>query len=285
MVQICENESFTPDDPHGLTSRSDIGHSLDYTCLCGWVDWGHANAWTVTPLKRGPIWGDGYGSLKRGQGVARSLSQPGYLVRARQYQTLGIMEDDVWGYYFVQDGLSLPERESVALGIWMEISERFEQHQASLPSSIATKSGFSGEDLVSDLLAFYMAVRGISVKTMKRYCRAVPPDESRLIWDRIYVKTGKGIGDFKNHRWEPLDFNLQSCSCGLTMDWPPKELQPLIKPAPKGQWWRDWKKSLDGGLDIRDNDEWNVNEPGDVIVGPYRGHNGPLQYPVGSAYR
>lgn len=40
----------------------------------------------------------------------------------------------------------------------LTVAKRFESMQASFPFNLVTDSGFSGEDLVSDLLGFYRVV-------------------------------------------------------------------------------------------------------------------------------
>jgi hypothetical protein len=63
--------------------------------------------------------------------------------------------------FAVRRGLSRAEQESVALGIFLDVSHRFEQMQAGGLWAIATDSGYSAEDLVSNLVGFYRAVRPV----------------------------------------------------------------------------------------------------------------------------
>jgi hypothetical protein len=61
--------------------------------------------------------------------------------------------------YFVKYNLSKYDLESVALGIFKEVSVRFELSRGGLQDRIM-HSSFSEEDLVSNLIGFYKALRG-----------------------------------------------------------------------------------------------------------------------------
>lgn len=52
----------------------------------------------------------------------------------------------------IKRGRSYNERRSIALAMMMSLALKFEGLQASFPINLVTDSGFSGEDLVSDLL-------------------------------------------------------------------------------------------------------------------------------------
>ncbi|MBS1204097.1 MAG: hypothetical protein H6R25_996 [Proteobacteria bacterium] len=80
----------------------------------------------------------------------------------------------------------------------MSLARKFEGLQSSFPVSLATDSGFSGEDLVSDLLGFY---RVVSVQNPFGMLRPVSKDEALKRWD-YYGK----IGALKNETFRPLLF-------------------------------------------------------------------------------
>lgn len=75
--------------------------------------------------------------------------------------------------------------------------------QSSSPYSWFTPSGFSGEDLVSDLIGFYAALRGIRLVRMREICGEVSVAESYRIWDTYLPR---GLGGLKNRTFHPVLF-------------------------------------------------------------------------------
>ncbi|MBP2196907.1 hypothetical protein JOJ88_002343 [Pantoea cypripedii] len=61
----------------------------------------------------------------------------------------------------IRTGRPYQERQSIALAMMMTLARRFEAMQNTFPINLVTDSGFSGEDLCSDLLGFYrvMSIR------------------------------------------------------------------------------------------------------------------------------
>lgn len=95
-------------------------------------------------------------SLERG---LRVTGRPDHhLVMYRQGMRKFGLSRDFAKFYFIRKGLPLATQRSVALAIFKEVSMGFEDVQASL--SAFTDSGFSEEDLVSNLLGSYVAVLG-----------------------------------------------------------------------------------------------------------------------------
>ena len=80
----------------------------------------------------------------------------------------------------------------------MTLARRFEATQGSFPNNLITDSGFSGEDLVSDLLGFYRIMSCINPFPM---LRPVSKEEALKRWD-YYGK----IGSWKNETFKPLLF-------------------------------------------------------------------------------
>ncbi|MCP4403821.1 MAG: hypothetical protein GY801_41760, partial [bacterium] len=125
--------------------------------------------------------------------------------------------------YFVKYALSLPERESVALGILQEISEGFEGMQASFFYDTAMHivgkagSGFSEEDLPSDLIAFYRAIRGFTRPYIDRLCHIIPNNnDAEELWDEI-----GGLKQVMPSSWDPQNYNSLTCGCSSNeMNWP-----------------------------------------------------------------
>lgn len=80
----------------------------------------------------------------------------------------------------------------------MTMARKFEAFQGSFPNNLVTDSGFSGEDLVSDLLGFY---RVVSVQNPFDRLRPISKAEALKRWD-FYGK----IGNWKNETFQPLLF-------------------------------------------------------------------------------
>ena len=96
-------------------------------------------------------------------------------------------------------------------------------------SSRSRDSSFSEEDLVSDLIGFYVAVRpGIDVLAL---CNPVSKDASLKVWD-----TYGSVGSNKNHTFTPRFHPCDECR-GPTRF--PAAFQQIV-PAPKGPLFRDW---------------------------------------------
>ncbi|MFP4203207.1 MAG: hypothetical protein ACLFS4_02615, partial [Opitutales bacterium] len=138
----------------GLTSRSDIdADNLIYSTKCGWIDWGHA-------LPGGPA--DLWSAITDESEAIASLTGEGFHVGYEQDMGSGLLRVAVAGHYFVKHELSEAQKKAVALGIFKEVSDNFENLQANWPFSWISNSGNSEEDRPSNLIAFYRAVEGFS---------------------------------------------------------------------------------------------------------------------------
>lgn len=98
----------------------------------------------------------------------------------------------------IRRGRTYTERKSIALAMMMSLAMKFEGLQASFPINLVTDSGFSGEDLVSDLLGFY---RVVAIQNPFHHLRPVSKEEALKRWD-YYGK----IGAWKNQGFTPLLF-------------------------------------------------------------------------------
>jgi len=163
-----------------MSSRSDIPNRLIYTCNCGWIDIGHLVS-VEKPSNRHAsaayLWKDV--SLERGLQVTGKPDH--HLVMYRQGMRKFGLSRDFTKFYFIRKGLPLATQRSVALAIFKEVSLGFEDVQASL--SAFTDSGFSEEDLVSNLLGFYVAVLGNV--DWRNHCKPVSAEASRVVWDTL----------------------------------------------------------------------------------------------------
>ncbi len=117
---------------------------------------------------------------------------------------------------------------------------RFENFQQLLGRIGLTESGFSQEDLVSNLIGFYIGIGEIERKTALKLCHPVSAKAAYAVWDR-----DGSVGSNKNSTWKPLiakccktstiseeDF-VDECASQAKMF--PKEFQ-RIKPAKKNEW-------------------------------------------------
>jgi hypothetical protein len=111
------------------------------------------------------------------------------------------LKDGVHRVFIVKKGLSTSDKESVALGIFLDVSYEFEDWQSGWLHSQVTDSGFSEEDLVSDVIGFYLALR--PNLDWEALCLPVSKEASFKIWD-----TNGPVGSHKNRTLKP---NLYPC--------------------------------------------------------------------------
>lgn len=167
------------------TSNQKVG--LIYTEVLGWVDLGHAQGTDIRDLLR--LIAQGESSGKEFYDVRYSQGMTGIRGYVRSGKVI------TWR---IRRGRPYWEQKSIALAMMMTMARKFEAFQGSFPNSLVTDSGFSGEDLVSDLLGFY---RVVSVQNPFDMIRPVSKDEALKRWD-YYGK----IGGWKNETFEPLLF-------------------------------------------------------------------------------
>jgi hypothetical protein len=204
---------------------------LVYTCNCGWLDTGHADSHSYRPnVGAQSLWSQMVGET----GVASlKLGESGFKVTYTQDMSKWHVTAAETRSYFVKRGLSTAQREEVALAIFIEVSVGFETMQGSFPwgwiSSRSKDSSFSEEDLVSDLIGFYVAVRpGIKPVDL---CKAVSVEASLVVWD-----TYGSVGSHKNHTFVPVFHPCDECRGAARFPHVFQEIQP----AAKGRLFRDW---------------------------------------------
>lgn len=208
------------------TSRS----GLVYTCQCGWVDLGHARPdgamklWTPLSTETG----------------TRSKDGKGFQIWYGQSMSKAGLSAGVSNIYYVKLGLTHAQKESVALAIFMEVSMKFEGYQGIFPFNLVSDSSFSAEDLVSDLIGFYRAVRpGSDYIT---HLKPVSKAAAQKIWD-----TYGAVGSNKNHSFNPYLYPCDECMggpAGLTCGELPRQFRG-ITPAGKGELFRKWRPGSD----------------------------------------
>jgi len=172
----------------------------------------------------------------------------GYKVTYKQDMGNKYYKTGISRSYLVKYNLTKAQKKSVALAIFMEVSQLFESHQESFPWSLVTNSGFSAEDLVSNLLGFYIAIGEYSKEKVTELCHPVSIDTSLEIWDR-----DGSIENLKNKKFSPelsnnttnsnkIFYTENSCSidaCHSQKNVFPSEFKK-IKPATKGTYHIDF---------------------------------------------
>lgn len=129
--------------------------------------------------------------------------------------------------YDIKKKLSESEKKSVALSIFLDVSHAFESLQAGFPFNLVTDSGFSGEDLVSDLIGFYRAVNPGG--NYIRLCQPVRKEIALKIWD-----TYGPVGNNKNHSTSPYLYPIPPNTGRITRGRLPPFLN-TIKPVKEGE--------------------------------------------------
>ncbi|WP_133510061.1 hypothetical protein [Candidatus Thiosymbion oneisti] len=146
--------------------------------------------------------------------------------------------------YLVRYGLSWQEKRAVALAIFMEVSVLFEGFQNSFPWNVVTNSGFSQEDLISDLLGFYIGIGDYTLPQVKAICKKVSTEAAEAIWDRE-----GSVEENKNRTFEPAFAKEPGAECADSEQVFPKAFNK-IRPAIKGGNFIDFPE-LEGGLYLR----------------------------------
>jgi hypothetical protein len=160
---------------------------LVYTEVLGWVDLGHAQGTDIRNLLAQMTQGESSG--KEFYDVRYSQGMTGFWGQVRSGKVM------TWQ---IKRGRDYFERQRIALAMMMNMARKFEAFQGSFPNNLVTDSGFSGEDLVSDLLGFY---RVVSIQNPFGMLRPVSKEDALKRWDHY----GK-IGKWKNDTFQPLLF-------------------------------------------------------------------------------
>lgn len=180
-----------------MTTFNDIGNEesfrrdrpgkLIYTCNCGWIDLGHVNP-----------------------ASARKLLADVKAAAAKPHGDWVHYNQTVWGLpvaggaYWVHGGISPAMQEQVALTIFQNTSHSYE----GLQSFFGSSSGYSEEDLVSNLIGFYAAADNKTAEeTIKEKCGKILSIEAA---QQVWQQTG-GISQNRNRRWEPTLHKCTRC--------------------------------------------------------------------------
>lgn len=158
-----------------------------YTCRCGWIDKGHARSKIVVgkpTLGARSLW-----KQVIEESGKKSLTGKGFKVTFREQMGLTIAGVSIVAgeeeSFFVRSGLTLSQKESVALAIFLHVSEKFE----SLQETLKLSSAYGADDLPSNLVGFYDALRPLdkhpivsNTKYIRDVCKEVSVAETIAIW-------------------------------------------------------------------------------------------------------
>ncbi len=236
-------------------------YGLIYTCNLGWLDLGHMNPKSTRPhTGASALWKEingGGPDVKYCSGTQREICNMSSM--ANRHPTVKFSNDTSTGFkviykqamgarifgtqlstgitreYIVRHNLTLDEKKSVALAIFMEVSLEFEKYQEFFPKFV-TESGYSQEDLVSNLIGFHIAVGTITKSQVIAMAKPVSRETALAIWDR-----NGSVGGNKNRGFKPLYSPDTSATtrtacmneCNGISPRPPDFLYS-IKPAKKG---------------------------------------------------
>jgi hypothetical protein len=203
-----------------MTDRSDLVpdgsgfRRVSYTCRYGFVDWGHASPGrpedpnSLAALHRQLTTERGLGRDAaaidiRLNGHPAFLMTYGMAMGGRLFGAkLGVATTSHW---IVRRGLSTRQREAVALGILRTATIEFETIQEKMGLS----SGFSAEDLPSNVLGLLSLFRHMSTQHLRTILEEVDVAASTEVWDRHLGPGGRGA--VKNREFRPRLFPCEAC--------------------------------------------------------------------------
>ncbi|WP_075172718.1 DUF4056 domain-containing protein [Neptunomonas phycophila] len=201
---------------------------LIYTKKCGWIDLGHAY-----PDSASKLWES---ILNERSQHNDSSSQNNFTVEYSQ--SMGSKKYNANTFvgkrkkFEIQKGLSLDIKKSIALSIILKVSLEFETMQSNWFYSLITDSGFSSEDLISNIIGVYRAI--YPTINFLEICQPVSKSESTYIWDKFGA-----VGALKNRTLSPYLYPLQDEST----TYPRKSVLPAIlntiKPTQEGSYFNE----------------------------------------------
>ncbi len=218
-----------------VETNSNGWRKLSYTARCGWIDWGHALPGNANRLKNiiDAEKSDLFGLRKI---KIFYENKPAFVFQHNMTMGYKFIKFGPSGLWVVRKGLSAKEKENVALGLYLLASHSFESFQGGFPFNLVSSSSYSGEDLVSNLIGFYQAYRGLSEVAARLACGETSVEESLRIWD---THTPGGLGNMKNYNLKPIQFPIeQKNKDGSIMETSFPMRFDTIKPTSAGELWR-----------------------------------------------
>jgi hypothetical protein len=206
-------------------------YGLVYTKKCGWIDLGHANpAGGATELWK----------RVRDETGNDPFNKPGdttdsFVIMYDQQMGSRSFKVGLYKRYQIKRGLALHDKKAIALSIFLEVSKAFEGWQNNWFWSAFTDSGFSAEDLVSDLVGFYRAVDPAT--DYIGLCEPVEKDIALQIWDKYGA-----VGSNKNYSAAPYLYPIPGSSLSGPMSVPLPGFLTTITPAATGPNFQELKE-------------------------------------------
>lgn len=203
-------------------------YGLIYTKKCGWIDLGHANP----AGGASDLW-----ARVRNETGNDPFDKPGDAPDAfvvMYDQQMGSRSFKVGRYkrFRITRGLTLQQKKAVALTIFLDVSKTFEAWQNNWFWSAFTNSGFSAEDLVSDLVGFYRAVDPAT--DYLGLCEPVEKDVALQVWDKYGP-----VGSNKNFSFAPYLYPVPGSNLAGPMSVPLPAFLNTITPAAPGSAFRE----------------------------------------------
>lgn len=205
-----------------MTTRESIESGrLVYTCNCGWIDVGHLTSSARPHASAMYLWHD----ILNERGLTIGNQRDRHVIGYKQRMARLGMASEYFRAYWIKRGLTITQKKSVALSIFMEVSYGFENLQRTM--SLFTDSGFSEEDLVSNLVGFYIQTSGFDWRSS---CKPVSKSASRAIWD-----ANGPVGARKNKTFKPNFYECDECKEKHHVETPTfPAILSSIQPAKKG---------------------------------------------------
>ncbi|MBN6077072.1 hypothetical protein HYE59_05875 [Aggregatibacter actinomycetemcomitans] len=172
-----------------MSTYQDINsNKLYYTEELGWIDASHANGHGASNLL----------TLIKNEGSNTAWVKDPHYFCIEYYQDMSryFLNSGLSTFWIIRKGLSEAEQKSIALSIFMYVSFGFEAHQGLL--SLVTDSGYSCEDLISNLLGFY---KSVEPKGYDSFITKYPPKYAKKIWNHYGP-----VGNFKMRSLKVLYF-------------------------------------------------------------------------------
>ena len=179
-----------------------------YTCNCGFVDMGHA-----TPTGPAELWRKVRDEIHEADHRLNNNhtieGHAAFVIGYYQGQGVKWFKVLAGHHYLIRRSLPEQRKKQVALAIFMEVSKTFEQMQADSWFERPRMSGFSIEDLMSNLIGFHVAVNGLKKDDAVRACGPVSVAASLAIFDK-HIKGREA--ELKVHEFlQPQYFPCNDC--------------------------------------------------------------------------
>lgn len=192
---------------------------LVYTCNCGWIDVGHAR-----PTAARELW---HQLINENDRFTQNAIEGFKVTAFENGRKFGMTIQEQRQDFLVSLGLSEAQKQRVALSIFQEVSLNFEtlQNTGIVGGFVEwwSKSSFSEEDLVSNLVGFYRAVKG-ETYDWRNWCKPVSKDASIAVWDK-YGPTG----NTKNKFFTPNFHSCDECTATPTFPYVYNEIVGMAK--------------------------------------------------------